>query len=89
MESLTTRNVSDLPLGERTALEQLLGKPLTSEQAVFVMAFSPGRAEPSARAEARKRLEQQFQAQGGNGAAAAEADAAVEEAMLHVRRRSE
>lgn len=91
MESHTTYNVNDIPLGERTAIEHLLGQPLRSDQSVFIMAFSPGLASEATRSAARERLQRQFQSQADRTAdvSAAEADAAVDEAMQQVRPRFE
>lgn len=92
MESLTTRTVHDLPTGERKALEQLLGRALDETQQVFIMAFTPGLApNEGTRAAARSRLVQTFAAAEehahAEGITTEEADAAVEEAMQHVRNR--
>ena len=89
---MTTRNVPDLPTADRTALEHLLGGPLSTDQAVFVMAFTPGVADDATRAAARQRLERAFAKAAGHAAAsgigAVQADTAVEEAMRHVRPRN-
>ncbi len=89
---MTTRTVHDLPTGERKALEQLLGRTLDEGQQVFIMAFTPGLAsDETTRAAARSRLEQTFVAAEkhaqAKGITTEEADAAVEEAMQHVRNR--
>lgn len=94
METITTRDVSDLPASERAAIEHLLGQPLASEQKVFIMAYTPGAvASVSARAEARANLERTFATQARRadelGISADEADAAVEDAMRHGRLRTE
>jgi hypothetical protein len=92
MESTAIRTVHDLPSNERQALEQLLGRPLDDQQHVFIMAFTPGVAPDEAtRADARRRLEQTFaraeQHAREKVISADEADAAVAEAMQHVRKR--
>ncbi len=94
MENLTTRNVDDIPAGERAAIEQLLGRSLTGEQKVFIMAFTPGvTADPAVRAAARSRLQRTLEIQKRRATdediGTDTADAAVEEAMNHVRRRTE
>lgn len=94
MENLTTRNVADIPAGERAAIEHLLGRSLVGEEKVFIMTFTPGlTADPVTRAAARERLEKNFEAQrqraSEEGIGEAEADQAVDEAMRHVRRRPE
>ena len=93
MEPMTTRNVVDLPAGDRAALEHLLGRPLSTDQSVFIMAFVPAAsADGATRAEARERLEKTFNAAANraasSGITAEEADSAVEEAMRHVRPRT-
>jgi hypothetical protein len=65
MESLITRDVNDITPSEHAAIEHLLGQPLSSEQMVFVMAFTPGAGtDPSAREAARLRLERTLESQG-------------------------
>ncbi len=93
METMTTRNVNEMPSGERTALEALLGGKLSPEQQVFVIAYTPGVApDPAVRAAARQQLMKTFEAIDRNavkhGLSADEADAAIEEAMEHVRPRT-
>jgi len=88
---MTTRSVPELPASQRSALEHLLGQSLSTDQAVFVMAFTPGAADEATRAVARQRLEKTFDAAGqravGAGTAGDEADAVVEDAMRRIRPR--
>ncbi|MCY2964741.1 MAG: hypothetical protein NT069_14070 [Planctomycetota bacterium] len=93
METMTTRKVNEIPLTERTVLEALLGEKLSSEQQVFVMAYTPGVAlDPAMRAGARQRLIRTFEAIDRNaeqhGVTGDEVDAAIEEAMAYVRPRT-
>lgn len=92
MENLTTRNVADIPADERAAIEHLLGRSLVGEEKLFIMTYTPGfAADPEARSQARERLKQTFNTQKQRaaemGIGGDEADAAVEEAMRHVRQR--
>ena len=92
MENMTTLSVNELPAGDRTTLEHLLGGQLTSGQQVFIMAFQPGVVmDETTRDAARTRLEETFAAQARRaaerGISADDADAAVEEAIQNVRSR--
>ncbi|MCE9552527.1 MAG: hypothetical protein K8T91_04000 [Planctomycetes bacterium] len=92
MEPITTLNVGDLRANDRAALEHILGGPLSTDQAVFIMAVAPGIAPNEAmRSEARGRLEETFNKAArqavSSGVTAEEADAAVEEAMQYIRPR--
>jgi hypothetical protein len=94
MDQQSTHNVNDLPASGRAAIEQLLGHPLSGDQAVFIMAFKPDETpDPAIRASARARLEQMFTDQARRadeqGINAATVDEAVDEAMRHVRPRFE
>ena len=92
MESTTSRNVNDLPAPERQTLEGILGQHLSSEQRVFIMTYTPNAVpEESVRSAARAGLQQTFdkvdQYAAEHGVTPEEAEAAVEEAMQHVRPR--
>jgi hypothetical protein len=93
MSTIVRRNVDDLPEPSRTNLEELLGHSLRPHQSVYIIVDAL-RSGPSATvkeqaaqgirrilAEAQRHAEDQ-------GVSAAEADAAVEEAMFEIRRRS-
>ena len=87
---MTTLSVNQLPSGDRTTLEHLLGQPLTSEQQVFIMAFQPGVVgDEASLAAARAQLQETFAAQARRaaerGISTDEADAAVDEAIQHIR----
>lgn len=87
------RNVDEIESADRQALEHLLGRPLGTDQQVFIMAFTPGvTADAQSREHARARLQGSLAAMqrhaSDRGVTAEEADAAVEEAMQHIRPRS-
>lgn len=89
---MTTRNVNDMPNAEREALETLLGKPLESDQQVFVMAYTPNDVpDEKVRQAARLGLQQTFAAVDQyareHGVTSEEADAAIDEAMERIRPR--
>jgi len=92
MESTSSVNVSDLPAPERQTLEGMLGQHLNSDQRVLIMAYTPDALpEKSVRETARTGLQELFekvdeQAQ-AHGIVPEEAEAALEEAMQHVRPR--
>jgi hypothetical protein len=92
MSTIVRRNVDDLPEPSRTHLEELVGHALNPHQNVYIIvdALRSGPSavakEQAARgirrilAEAQRHAEEQ-------GISAAEADEAVEEAMLKIRPR--
>jgi hypothetical protein len=87
------RNVDDIESADRQALEHLLGRPLEADQKVFIMAFRPGEPPDAAvREQARAHLQETLAATQRHASetqvSAEEADAALEEAMLHARPRS-
>ncbi len=92
MEPTSSRNVNDLPAAERQVLEGMLGQPLSPDQRVFIMAYTPSAApEESVREAARERLQRTFekvdQYAAAHGVTPQQAEEAVEEAMGHVRPR--
>jgi hypothetical protein len=92
MESMVTRSVNDIPAAEKQAIESLLGRSLSPDQQVFVMAFTLDEApDPAEREVAKQGLQHTFTAIDEHvaigGVSAEEADAAVDEAMRHVRPR--
>jgi len=92
MESTSSVNVSDLPASERQTLEGMLGQHLSSDQRVFIMAYTPDAVpEKSLREAARAGLQEIFEKVDEraktHGIAPEEAEAALEEAMQHVRPR--
>jgi hypothetical protein len=89
MESVT-RNVSEIQAGEKQWLETLLGQQLRENQQVFIMIFTPNVVpEEGTRRAAAARMEQTFKKADAHarehGVTAEETDAAVQEAMDHVR----
>ena len=91
MDGVAIRDVKRLPSAEKRSLESLVGRPLEDNQQVFILTFTPGVA-PSdpARKEAMaglaqtwKQVEQHMQT---HPTTEAEFDAAVDEAVKHVRR---
>jgi len=87
---MISRPVSDLADADRRTLENLLGHELEASQQVFVMVFSPGqvpdRATRQAAAERiRRTLDEVDRHRAAQGVTDEEVDAAVDEAMVHVR----
>lgn len=91
-ELIAVQNVKDLQATGKQWLETVLGRHLEETQQVFVMVFSPG-VEPDAAAKrqalaAVQRTWDRVDANlRGKGASGDEFDAAVEEAVEHIRRR--
>ena len=93
METMTTRNVQDIAAAERQALEALLGSPLTPDQQVFVMAYTPAALpDETLRAAARVGLKRTFDTVDRHarehGITPEEAEAAIDEAMEQIRSRA-
>ena len=92
MESMTDRNVNDIPAAERQAIEALLGRSLDADQQVFIMAYTPN-AVPSqavrdaARASLQRTFDKIDEYAKAHGVTPEEADAALDEAMGQVRPR--
>jgi hypothetical protein len=92
MESMADCNVNDIPAAERHAIETLLGRSLSADQQVFIMAYTPN-AGPSktVRDAARASLQQAFakidEHAKACGVTPEEADAALDEAMEQIRPR--
>lgn len=89
---MIVRNVRDIPPDEKHSLEHILGEPLRDDQKVCIMAFAPSNApDEETRRAALERLhrflDEAEQRAAALGISSEEADAAVEEAMQHVRRR--
>ncbi len=92
MESVTVRNVRELPSDEKQSLETLLKQPLEEGQQVFIMTFRSGAVPDEAtRLQSHQALLRTLDAAHeharSHGIPADEADAAVDEAMRHVRPR--
>jgi hypothetical protein len=92
MSSIVSRNVVDLPEASKQGIEQLLGAPLKPHERVYIVVDAPpaGPAEP-VRIRAAKRIEEIIAHAQANadrqGVPDAEIEAAIEEAMRHVRPR--
>jgi hypothetical protein len=86
-----TRNVSELPSADRAALEHVLGHPLEQGEQVVIAVVRPGAGSPwtaaTARARLIKTLQRAAQHAADTGTTAADADAAVAEAMAAIRPR--
>ncbi len=92
-ELLTVRNVKDIQDSDKRCLESLLGRQLQENQQIFILAFTAGVVPDEATR--RKALAgiHQIQAKAetyanAHGVTDEEIDAAVDEAMEHVRRRT-
>src|SRR5204863_7026908 len=89
-EPVTIQRVKDLQAGGRRWLEDVLGEQLRENQQVFIMVFTPNR-EPHEEAprQARSALAGTFRQTEAyaqeHGITDTEIDAAIEEAMDHVR----
>jgi hypothetical protein len=90
MEATVTRNVNNMGADEKKALEGMLGGSLSSDQQVFILAYTPGAIpDDASRAAAKERLQKAiFSSHAASGSVlSSEADDAVAEAMAYVRRR--
>ena len=91
---IAVESVGNLQAGNKRWLEDVLGQQLQENQQVFIMVLSPG-SEPdeAARRKARAGLEATFQKTETyareHGIEGGEIDAAIEEAMRHVRSRKD
>lgn len=82
--------MSDLAADDRRSVEHLLGRPLQEDQQVYVVAFTPGVVpDESTRKRALAGMRQAFAAAEqhaqAHGIEDTEIDAAVEEALEHIR----
>ena len=89
---MIVRNVRDIPPDDKHSLEHILGEPLRDDQRVCIMVIAPDTApNEQTRRAALERLHQLLdQAERraeALGITPEEADAAVEDAMQHVRGR--
>ncbi len=92
MDTIFNESVSDLSQSKRESLELILGRPLDANQRVFIQVFDPSAApDETRRRAALASLERTFaktdEYARRHGITSEDADAAVEEAMNHVRRR--
>lgn len=93
MENMLSRNVDEIPEASRRSLESLLGRQLEENQRVFIMVLGPAGApsEATRRSAAvglRDIIAMAERHMIAEGVSEEEADAAVTEAMEHVRRRA-
>lgn len=91
METTVTRSVNEIAADEKKALEGMLGGPLSSDQQVFILTYTPGAPpDDDAQAAAKERLRKSLSASraAADGISSSEADDAIAEAMAHVRRRT-
>jgi hypothetical protein len=89
-EPVAVRSVKDIQAGGRRWPEDVLGQNLRENQQVFIMVLTPGREpDEETRRRARAALDETFRKTGAyaqeHGITDAEIDAAIEEAMGHVR----
>lgn len=86
------QKVGDLSSPDRTALEHLLGRPLSSDDHVVVVAYRPPDRAESVHEAARARIQATLERCAEHGATAgitaAQADAAILEAMSAIRPRA-
>jgi hypothetical protein len=88
MQTVSTQKAADLPPGVKSAVEQILGRPIGADEEVSVVAVPPQQIPPS---ENRAIVAQQLENLLNRRAAKVrdicdeELDAAVDEAVDHVR----
>jgi hypothetical protein len=91
MDPTATRNVNQIPADEKRTLENLLGSTLEPQQHVLILTYTPS-VQPTddARQFARERIVRTIavnhQFATNEGISVEEADAAVDEALSHIRR---
>lgn len=93
MSEMISLPVNDIPEPDRRSLENLLGQPLQPNQQVCVMVFSAGKTVDDTTRRAavetiRGALDKVERHRAARGIADDEVDAAVDEAMKHIRPRS-
>ena len=90
---MNTRDVSEIPAGDRQTLEGILGVPLAAGQHLFIVAYTPGAPpDEEVHRSAQDRLEETLATNQSfaehQGVTPAEADEAIDEAMRQIRRRN-
>ena len=90
MDTIATRNVNQIPAEEKRTLESLLGSALEPEQNVLILTYTPGQLSgdeirQAARARIAETLAVNQKFATVDGICAAEADAAIEEALSIIR----
>jgi hypothetical protein len=90
MQNGALRKVAELSADARHAMESILGRPLRDDEAVAVNVYKPA-ATGAARDEASRRLRERIDktAQRAHGVPETEVDAAIDEAVDHVRHHPE
>jgi len=88
MQNVSIQKASDLPRGVKSAVEQLLGRPIDADEEVSVVAVPPQQIHPSGnRAAVAQGLEEYLnrRAEKTGDVSDEEIDAAVDEAVDHAR----
>ena len=93
MEQITLRNLNDIQSDKKRWLEDLLGQQIQGNQQALIMVFTPGGAPDEATRQRaatgiRQTLDQARAHADAQGITDIEIDAAVDEAMQHVRPRA-
>lgn len=93
METKLSSHIADLSEEQRKLLETLIGQPLSAEEVVYWVVMRPGRPPAAAdKARARAGMEELFtkadQHAAEQGTTSDEVEAAVDEAVRHVRSQS-
>jgi hypothetical protein len=90
MHNGALRRVAELSADARHAMESMLGRPLRDDETVAVNVYKPAPS-GAARDEASRRLRERIDqtAQRAQGVPEAEIDAAIDEAVDHVRHHPE
>jgi hypothetical protein len=90
MELTTVRSVDTLDEPQRQAFESVVGSPLAPDQHVLIMVYTPSVPSEDARRLARDNLDRLYEQTDAHatrlGVTQDEFDAAVDEAIDHVRR---
>ena len=88
MQNIAIQRASQLPENLRSAVERLLGRPIAADEEISIVAVPPQQLAPSEnRAVIARKLEALLnrRAEKIEGVAEAEIDAAIDEAVNHVR----
>jgi hypothetical protein len=93
MSNIVSRNVDDLPVASRQGIEELLGTELQPHERVYIVVdVPPSGPVASVRIPAAQRIRELLATAQANAEALnvsdAQADAAIEEAMSHIRPRN-
>jgi hypothetical protein len=88
MQTISIQKASDLSAAARAAVEQLLGRTIAPDEEISIVASPPQQASPSESREAVARRLEAFldrRAEKVKDISAEDSDAAIEEAIDHVR----